>query len=80
MSVGSVEDEPSPCHPLMRRLTCYLIPILQRHLDENRDPRLLTLIHDHIMLLLSALFPEDVSEGIYRSLDSDIEYIVGRYT
>ena len=32
------------------------------------------------MLLLSALFPEEVSEGIYRSMDSDLEYIVGRNT
>ena len=68
------EIEPSPCNPLMRRLTCYLIPILQQHLDENRDAQLLTLIQDRIMLLLSALFPEEVSEGIYRSMDSDLEY------
>ena len=80
MSVGSVEDELSPCNPLMRRLTSYLIPILQRHLDENCDAQLLTLIQDRIMLLLSVLFLEEVSDAIYRSMDKDLEYIVLSYT
>ena len=39
MSVGSVEDEPSPWEPLMRRLIYYLTPILKQRLDESRDPR-----------------------------------------
>eukprot|EP00800_Vazella_pourtalesii_P018572 TRINITY_DN6035_c0_g1_i2.p1 TRINITY_DN6035_c0_g1~~TRINITY_DN6035_c0_g1_i2.p1 ORF type:complete len:125 (-),score=20.40 TRINITY_DN6035_c0_g1_i2:10-384(-) len=79
-NLNGCEIEPSPWEPLMHRLIYYLIPIQQQHLDENRDPRLLTLIHDRIMLLLSGLFPEEVPEGIYRSMDSDLEYIVGRYT
>ena len=79
MSIGSVEDELSPCNPLMRRLTSYLLPILRQHLDENRDAQLLTLMQDRIMLLLLALFPEEVSESIYRSLESDLDYMVGRY-
>ena len=63
----------------MRRLTSYLLPILRQHLDENRDAQLLTLMQDRIMLLLLALFPEEVSESIYRSLESDLDYMVGRY-
>ena len=55
-------------------------PDIAAHLDENRDPRLLTLIRDRIKFLLSALYPGEVSEGIYRSMDSDLKYIVGRYT
>ena len=69
----------SPCNPMMRRLTSYLLPILRQHLEDNSDAELLTLMQDRVMLLLSALFPEEVSESIYRSLESDLEYMVGRY-
>ena len=64
---------------MMRRLTSYLLPILRQHLEDNSDAELLTLMQDRVMLLLSALFPEEVSESIYRSLESDLEYMVGRY-
>eukprot|EP00800_Vazella_pourtalesii_P018573 TRINITY_DN6035_c0_g1_i3.p1 TRINITY_DN6035_c0_g1~~TRINITY_DN6035_c0_g1_i3.p1 ORF type:complete len:131 (-),score=29.90 TRINITY_DN6035_c0_g1_i3:6-398(-) len=79
-NLNGCEIEPSPWEPLMHRLIYYLIPIQQQHLDENRDPRLLTFIHFHIMSLLSELFQEEVVQGIYTSMDRYLKYMLGRYT
>ena len=77
--LSGCEIELSPWEPLKRRLICYLIPIMQQHQDENRDPRLLTYIHYHIKLLLLQQFPEAVVQGICRSIDRDLKYMLGRY-
>ena len=72
--------DPSPWEPRVRVLITRLIPILKQHLDESCEPRLLALIHHRIMSLLSELFPEEVVQGVHRSLDRDLKGILGSYT
>ena len=78
--LSGCEIEPSPWEPRVRVLITRLIPILKQHLDESCEPRLLALIHYRIMSFLSELFPEEVVQGVYRSLDRDLKETLGSYT